>query len=337
MFYVNEVSFDQWLIHWQQVPKANLLQSWEYGSAKELAENWKVLRFMVSDSSGNPVALAQILTRSVPILGGIARLNRGPLLLNEFREDQKIERALNVIWAILREARRRRWWVVQIAPELPGTDKVFARLKQMGLRKQPNMVCSSGLVDLGVDENSLLMSLDGKWRNVLRKGQKLGVEVKHIDAANLVQNLLISGYREFQRSKGFEGLSESLLRNLAKQHGKEWQFDLFISLAPQEPDSNEPIGILATIRHGDTATYLIGFTNDQGRQMQANSVMLWNSILHAKHNSCKWFDIGGLGPTTPNGIAKFKRGLNAEPYALAGDFRGYLLPLKFFKTTTSVL
>ncbi len=330
MFYVNEVSFDQWSIHWQQVPKANLLQSWEYGSAKELAENWKVLRFMVSDSSGNPVALAQILTRSVPILGGIARMNRGPLLLNEFREDQKIERALDVIRALLREARKRRWWVVQIAPELPGTDKVFASLTQMGLWKQPNGVCSSGLVDLGLDENSLLMSLDGKWRNVLRKGQKLGVEVKRIDAANPEQNLLISGYREFKQSKGFEGLSESLLQRLTEQKGDTWQFNMFVSRAPQEPVSNEPIGILATIRHGETATYLIGFTNDQGRQMQANSVMLWNAILNAKKSGCKWFDVGGLGPETPKGIAEFKRGLNAEPYELAGDFRGYLLPLNFF-------
>lgn len=332
MFYVKEVSFDQWSTHWLQVPKANLLQSWEYGSAKELAENWRVLRFLVSDSNGHPVALAQILTRSISILGGIARMNRGPLLLDGFPEDQKIERALDVIQALLREARRRRWWVVQISPELTGTDKVFAGMTQMGLRKQPNGVCSSALVNLDVDENTLLMSLDGKWRNVLRKGQRLGVEVKHIDAKKPEQNLLINGYREFQMSKGFEGLSESLLRNLATQQGNRWHFDLFVSLAPQEQESvnNEPIGILATIRHGDTATYLIGFTNDRGRQMQANSVMLWNAILNAKQSGCKWFDVGGLGPETPKGIAEFKRGLNAEPYELAGDFRGYFLPFKFF-------
>lgn len=330
IFYVKEVSYDQWSIHWKQVPKANLLQSWEYGSAKELAENWRVLRFLVFDINGLPVALAQILTRSVPILGGIARMNRGPLLLNEFREDQKIERALDVIQALLREARSRRWWVIQIAPELPGTEKVLAGLTKLGLQKQSNAVCSSGFINLSADENSLLMSLEGKWRNVLRKGQRLGVEVKCIDPTNHEQNLLISGYREFQLSKGFEGLSESLLQRLIIQKGDTWQFNLFVSRAPQESVNNELIGVLATIRHGDTATYLIGFTNDQGRQMQANSVMLWNAILNAKKSGCKWFDVGGLGPETPKGIAEFKRGLNAEPYELAGDFRGYLLPLNFF-------
>ena len=110
IYYVKEVSFDQWSIHWQQVHKTNVLQSWEYGSAKELSENWKILRFLVSDSNGHAVALAQMLTRTIPLFGGIARLNRGPLLLNQFPEDQKIERCLNVIQAILREGRRRRWW-----------------------------------------------------------------------------------------------------------------------------------------------------------------------------------------------------------------------------------
>lgn len=330
MFYVKEVSFDQWSVYWHQVPKANLLQSWEYGSAKELAEKWRTLRFLVSDGNGHPVALAQILTRGISVLGGIARLNRGPVLLEEFPEDQKIERTLEAIRALLKEARRRRWWVMQIAPELPGADSVVAGLIKMGLRKQPNAVCSSGIINLTVDENALLMNLDGKWRNVLRKGQRLGVEVQRIEDTNPEQNPLISGYREFQLAKGFEGLSEPLLQNLVAQQGDAWHFDVFVSRAPQEPADNEPIGLLATVRHGDTATYLIGFTNDKGRQMQANSVMLWNAILHAKHNGCTWFDIGGLGPTTPKGIAEFKRGLNAEPYALVGDFRGYLLPLKKF-------
>lgn len=58
--------------------------------------------------------------------------------------------------------------------------------------------------------------------------------------------------------------------------------------------SDEPIGMLVTVRHGDTATYLIGLTNDQGRQMQANPVLLWQAIRDAKEAGCAWLDIGGL-------------------------------------------
>jgi lipid II:glycine glycyltransferase (peptidoglycan interpeptide bridge formation enzyme) len=54
--------------------------------------------------------------------------------------------------------------------------------------------------------------------------------------------------------------------------------------------------------------------------MQANSVLLWQAILHARNEGCKWFDAGGLGEATPPGIAVFKRGLNGEPYKLIGEW-----------------
>lgn len=326
MFYVKEISLEQWDSHWQHVPKANLLQSWQYGTAKEQTGGWRALRFLVSGSSGHPVALAQMLTRSLPLLGGIARLNRGPLLLDELPEDQSIARTLEALRALLREARRRRWWVVQIAPELPDTEKVFSGLMQMGLRRRPDPVWASGRLALGVDEKYLLMGLNGKWRNCLRKGERLGVEVSRHNCSGPEQDLLINGYAELQRSKGFEGLPEALLRSLAVQQCKAWQFDLFIARTANAPASDAPIGMLVTVRHGDTATYLIGSTNDQGRQMQANSVLLWHAILNAKSAGCVYLDIGGLSAATPKGVAEFKKGVNADPYVLVGEWRWCYLP-----------
>ena len=55
--------------------------------------------------------------------------------------------------------------------------------------------------------------------------------------------------------------------------------------------------------------------------MQANSVLLWQAILHAKHTARNWLDIGGLSKATPEGIAKFKQGLNAIPYQLVGEWQ----------------
>lgn len=325
-FHVKEISLEQWDVHWQQVLKANLLQSWQYGAAKEKADGWRALRFLVSDSSGHPVALAQMLTRRLPLIGGIARLNRGPILLDELPEDQSIARTLEALRALLREARRRCWWVVQIAPELPDIETVFSSLMRMGLRRRPEQAWASGRLALGLDEKYLLMGLNGKWRNCLRKGERLGVKVTNHPGTGPEQALLISAYAELQRSKGFKGLSEALLRNLAEQQGKAWQFDLFIARAANAPAGDEPLGMLVSIRHGDTVTYLIGATNEQGRQMQANSVLLWHAILNAKDSGCAWFDIGGLNSATPKGVAEFKKGVNAASYSLVGEWRLYNLP-----------
>ncbi len=325
---VRALSLDQWEEHWQHCPKANLLQSWQYGTAKEETEGWKARRFLISDEAGQPVALTQLLTRGLPILGGIARLNRGPLLLTNLSEDASMSVSLTALGALLREARRQRWWMVQVAPELPDTHAVCVGLQSLGFRKLPGVAWASGRLALGVDEQTLLMGLKGKWRNCLRKGEKLGVTVTDHECNGEELDLLISSYSSLQQSKGFDGLSERLLRGMARPRGANWQFRLFIARGAGVVPAEEPLGVLVAIRHGDTATYLIGSTNEQGRQMQANSVLLWQAILHAKRSGCAWFDIGGLSAATPKGVAEFKQGLNAVPYELVGEWRAYLFPWK---------
>lgn len=325
MFQAKEVSIEQWDSYWRRCPNANLLQSQQYGAAKEQSGGWRPVRFLITDSIGHPVALVQVLVRCLPLLGGIARLNRGPLLLEEMLPEQAIPCALAALRALLREACRRRWWVVQIAPELPDIEVVWQGLQNIGLRRRPGLAWASGRLALELEEQTLLMGLNGKWRNCLRKGERLGVQVTRHEGSGTEQELLISAYAELQRRNSFKGLPAALLRSLAVQQGMTWQFDLFIARVANAQASDEPIGMLVCVRHGDTATYLIGSTNELGRQMQANSVLLWQAILHAKRSGCAWFDIGGLNASTPKGIAEFKGGLNATPYVLVGEWRWYLV------------
>lgn len=323
LFQAKEISTEEWNEYWPLCSQANLLQSRQYASAKQNAEGWKGVRFLILDGNQNAVCLAQVLTKSLPWLGGIARLNRGPLLLAGINTKKSNEIKLASLNAILNEAQKRRWWVFQIAPELKATEGVHQHLQQMGLRPQKGAGWASGLMALSPDEQDLLMALNGKWRNCLRKGERLGVQVKRYEGQGFELSLLIQNYSELQRNKGFEGISTALLSNIAAQTGIDWQFNIFIAKDGNASDEIDPIGMLVSIRHGDTTTYLIGSTNDQGRRMQANSVLLWQAVLHAKRTGCSWFDIGGLNDSTPKGVAKFKKGLNAQPYALAGEWRWF--------------
>tara|TARA_B110000008_G_C16941592_1_gene552695 strand:- start:266 stop:541 length:276 start_codon:yes stop_codon:yes gene_type:complete len=91
------------------------------------------------------------------------------------------------------------------------------------------------------------------------------------------------------------------------------------------------VGVLASIRSGDTSTYFIGTTNDVGREMQANAVLLWEAMIDAKKSGREWYDIGGLNGSTPQGIASFKKGLNAVPSKLVGQFYRLIWPWNFRK------
>ena len=330
MYNVKEIGYLEWASHLKGFQGINLLQHWQYGTAKAQIGRWKAVRFVVTDGD-KVIALAQFLARTIPALGGIARMNRGPLVSMEIEESDREAIACSVISVLIDEARKRRWWVVQIAPEVPDSKTTVNALENIGLKQLGHPPSASGLVSLLCNQETLLMSLKGKWRNCLRKGQRLGIKVSVVSGNSTELPTLIARYKELQRHKEFQGIPESLIMSLANQKDETWEFTLFVAYEESSTEIENSVGMLVSIRHGDTTTYVIGSTTDDGRKLQVNYVLLWKALLHAKQSGCEWFDIGGLNSTTPKGIAHFKMGLNSELYSLVGEWRGFFSPWKFIK------
>lgn len=323
---IQKLSQEEWDVYWGNCMKANLTQSWQYGEAKLSVEGWKPVRMLVSDDQNNPIALVQILTKMIPFVGGVARINRGPIMINSHSEKDNTGLIFAVLQLVMEEARRSRWWYIQAALELSDSDAARAGLKALGFRGLKSPPWASGFLSLQNDEENILMSLNGKWRNGMRKGLKLGVKVSKKACSEAELALLLAEYSTLQNSKDFVGISGALLEAMAHQIGSLWKFNLFFAYAEGYEDSL-PIGMLVTVRAGDTAIYLIGSTNKIGRDLQANSVLLWESLLDAKRSGCEWFDIGGLSDSTPKGIASFKKGLNATLYRNVGEYYKLISPL----------
>jgi hypothetical protein len=320
---VRRVNKDEWEVYWRKCLQPNLLQSWQYGAAKEEAEGWRPNRYLVSDHVGDPVAIAQILSRDLPVLGGIARMNRGPLIISHGEIPQRAELSVQMaaMCTLFRTTNRQRWWMLLLAPEVTLSSVGESGLRMLGLRKLHRPPWESALMSLEVCEDDLLMRLNGKWRNCLRKGEKMGVVVTHRSPSCDETRQLLRDYSQFQKSRGFAGPSDKLIKALiAQPESSGWCFNIFVATKHNDAPDVEPLGKLVTIESGGTALYLIGLTSGTGRRMQANSVLLWKAILHAKNEGCKLFDIGGLGKATPSGIGEFKRGLNGEPYKLIGEW-----------------
>lgn len=313
-------SHAEWEKLWIGCKRKTLPQTWEYGSAKVAAEFWQAQRYVIHDDYNVPMALFQVLVKGLPGFGGVARVNRGPLMLCDQPEgDHSL--ALCVIAVLVREARRRRWWMMQMAPLLPPDPGLENALGSMGFRKRPDCPMDSALLSLERSEDHLMMGLNGKWRNCLRKAQKLGVTVRLDEGGRAEFQRLLDFYKSQQLGKRFDGTSDRMLRALAGNQSRFFRFNLFVAMAGPDSPSGTLLGVLVTLQFGDVSEYLIGATNDMGRANQANSVLLWEAILDAKRNGCLWLDVGGLAKNTPKGIADFKIGLNAKPYALVGEWR----------------
>ena len=110
--------------------------------------------------------------------------------------------------------------------------------------------------------------------------------------------------------------------------GPQWKVNVYTTKANSEyiqDQDNELDGMLVSVTHGDTATYLIGYTNSTGRKNNANYLMLWQAIVDAKEEGVEFFDLGGLNDNTPEGIARFKKGLQGKHYDLVGEYRKSLI------------
>lgn len=324
---LKEITFDEWEKHWQYCSMTNLLQSWEYGAAKEEVEGWQAKRYLILNDEGGPVALVQVLVKGFPVLGGIARINRGPLILNNYSDENELPIKLAALSALLREGRHQRWWMMQIAPELPSSDIVHKGLISLGLRPQTGVAWASGLIDLNLSKEELLSKLNRRWKRSLRKVSEHNVTVKHEKITDLQLEELLGSYNHLQQCNNFSGINTSLIEVLSKLKSSDWACNLFVASKLNEDDKLEELGYRLCIHHGNTVTDFVVSTNEMGRKTEANTALYWHAILHAKDIGCDWFDIGGLSEeTTPKGIAEFKKGLNAEPYKLAGEWRSYMVP-----------
>lgn len=323
----HEICREVWDSYWENIDNTNLFQSWEYGVAKSYAENWKPVRFLFKDAKDKPVALVLVLTKTLPLFGGFARINRGPVLLDDVDSTQRIQLVYAILSHLSVLRKRRKWWVIFAAPELMSSESSKDELASIGFQHRQYAPSWASLrLSLADDENKLLSRLNGKWRNLLRKAQRSQLLIEKRDATDSEIDKLICKYAELQKRNNFLGVTGKLVRSLANQKSRSWEFSVYAALVISSvTNKHEEVGTLVSIVHGSTATYFMGFTNEKGRSTNANYLMLWQAIQDAKKIGCKWYDLGGCNENTPEGIRHFKSGINAEPYKLIGEFRVFRL------------
>ena len=331
MYQVEEASYKDWNTNLIRCQKINLLQSWQYGDAKQESSKFKVHRFLIKNDNKQVVGIAQTLSLSIPKLLGVVRMNRGPLMISDIKKKQDPKDLQKVIVALLGEFKKRRWFFIQIAPESNDVKSTNDFLKRIGLKRVSTPSYSSGLLNLKASEKDLLMGLKKKWRYSLKQSKSHKVNVTILDGNSKDYEILLKRYTEFKIKNNFFGVSDSLLLLLSRKNAKQWQFNFFVAQQIGSSNIKNCYGMLVTIFHGDSATYFLGETNNKGRELQVNYLLLWTAIMHAKSNGYNWFDIGGLDASTPTGIAHFKRGLQSEPYSLIGEWRGLILPWKKYQ------
>ena len=298
---ITEIKWNE-LIH--KSKKSNLLQLWSYGEAKFNSENWIVNRVVYS-LNGKVIAYSQILEKNFFKILKIYRINRGPIFLTD---DKKIK--FSVIKKITSLSSILKRVFVSASFELKITPNNLSFINSIS----PKLIGLKGYTSIWVNLNDSIEEIrskfDSKWRNMLVKSEKQDIQIESSSSKDFVYWLSEIHEKNMLKNK-FNGISKKMLQSISNENDLDNPIVVYKACK-----NNNVIGSICIINHGQYATYLIGWTNNEGRKLNANYLLLWEAIKDLKYQSKLGFDLGGIDKELTPNITSFKSKINGKNYNL---------------------
>jgi len=160
----------------------------------------------------------------------------------------------------------------------------------------------SAYVNLGLSLDDIWrFSLNGKRRNMIRKAEKAGVQVRHLGLEGLDQY-----YDLVQETMGRAGLHAKpkiYYAKILRAFGARDQARLYLAFHNGAALTG---GIF--LRHQNMCYYWVGATASNSENLGQGELLQWQVIQWAKEAGCEWYDLVGIERDRLPHIARFKLG-----------------------------
>lgn len=278
------------------VTRLPLTQSWAYAEAMASARGWLPTYYRI-EGSGTVLGGCIVQRRHTGIANGI-RIERGPFFTQQINLGQ-LTHVMEQLAAITKPGLldRRRYY-----PDVPVESDGTIAIGKAGFKAVDHGYHTIWL-DLTLPLAERRQGLRQNWRVALNKAGKspIDIRVEH-DATNL--NWLIAHHVNAMRRQRYIGPTAALLSKLSELTVATNDFLMLRAVY-----LGKPIAGALFIRHGRSATYLIGWSGKVGRKYNAQHALLWRSIEVLAEQRVEHMDLGGLNPDRAAGVTYFKRGL----------------------------
>ncbi|MCI5049999.1 MAG: peptidoglycan bridge formation glycyltransferase FemA/FemB family protein [Rickettsiales bacterium] len=256
--------------------------------------------------AGQPIAYAQMHVRTFVKHLKIATVMRGPIWLRDDLEDAQ----KSACYRLIKKEHPLTWpYFLFLMPESNDADA----LNMTGIKRVVTPYHTS-LVDLTSDEDTLLSSLDGKWRNQLRKAQQSELECQPVGLKPIQYEWLLMEEIMQQLQVGYAALSPKLVPEYQSLAGKDSLLILRADIGKETV-----AGVLCLI-HGQCATYHIGWSSEDGKKLNAHNLLLWECMLRLKARGVTSLDLGGINTEDGAGLTRFKLGLGGRVSDMPGVY-----------------
>ncbi|KAB2866025.1 MAG: peptidoglycan bridge formation glycyltransferase FemA/FemB family protein [Anaerolineae bacterium] len=316
----------EWNTRLQTLPKAHILQSWEWGEFKHRTTGWTPERIFYHNQAGELVAGASLLTRRIGPLQ-VLYVPKGPIFC-----DLELTTIAPVLEHLQGLARKRLavWLKIDpdvvaatglpenFTPEHPDVPNAQGQAIQNYLQNKkwrfsPNQVQfrNTSLLDLTRTEDELLAGMNQSTRRKIRLAEKGGVTVRttndEADLRTLYEIYAITGQRQ-----GFTTRPYTYYLDL-------WKIMLasgFAQVFVAEAERKALAGVIV-FRFSQTAWYFYGMSSNESRDLQPTYALQWTAIRWARTQGCTVYDWWGA----PNefteddpmwGVYRFKEGFGGR-------------------------
>ena len=306
------LSLDDWDQKFKTIRRSTLLQHYPYAQAAR-SVNHVGVRHGVIKIDGVEAGLVQM--GEVGLFANAVHsviIDRGPLWFDGFGEDDHIR----AFFLELSEQFPKRFLrKYRALPEFEQSSTSKRIMFEAGFtQKEKYPGYQTIWLDITKDTETLRKNLNGKWRNILSKSERAGVECKE-DWHGLTKDPFLKMYWQDRMKKKYAGPSLKFMIALLEHMTPRG--DALIMNAVHDGDIIAAILILC---HGSSATYQIGWTTPYGRDHGAHHNLLWNSVTALKNKGITDFDLGGINEDGAAGVKAFKEGLGGQKTTLAGFF-----------------
>lgn len=325
---------------------AHIFQTWQWGEFKQ-KYGWQASAHTWKDDNGFTQAAALILQRSVSLLGitfQVFYVPKGPTL--DWQEAPLVERVLH---DLEKYAQDRSAIFIKIDPDvalgsgIPATEDtvefrgglaIQAKLENRGWQFSQDQIQfrNTVMIDLALDDTTLLAAMKQKTRYNIRLAEKKGVTVRSGGLADL--DMLTGMYAETAVRDGFVIRSTDYYQAL-------WRSFLEAGVAEPliaEVDGQAIAAIFIFHFHG-IARYIHGMSREQHRELMPNYLLQWEAIKRSRQLGCHTYDMWGAPDVFDEsdplwGVYRFKEGFNGTVLRTLGawDFTSRPLLYKLYTT-----
>ena len=305
----NELSAQGWNERFQRIARAPITQSVPYavaaGKLYGQRPRWGVIMIGGVEAGLVQMMEAGILWNAIHAV----IIDRGPLWFDGFGGAGHI----SLFWQAINAQFPQRWLRKRrFIPEMADGMAAMSVLKGAGLTHQDGSAYQTLWMNLRGSEDELRAGLKKNWRGSLQKAERQGLMVEWDESGGTLQWFL-KHYALDKAARGYSGASVKMMSYLG--HAFATKNDIIINGAQQSVMigrvmlDGQPLAAALIFTHGNSATYQAGWCGDQGRDVCANHMLLWQAALALKSRDITDFDLGGVNDETAAGIKKFKEGL----------------------------